>query len=244
MVTGLLPCRYTTFRINDPAVEDDLETDTMSDIDEDDERVIELSTLQATFPELVFDKKKPLKSTLTATLELPVVPSRPVPIIFRDISDNLPTDAQDDQHPIHHLDYLPNIRIGITLPKGYPAEKPPIFGLSTVTKWLPRSKISILLKQGVQLWEDMGHDQVVYLFIDQIQDAAQNVFGLLEGREYLQLPSDFEIEFLDHDKSAKQAEFDRQGHDCGICLGKQLNETTCWQFTDCKNRTKKRKCLS
>lgn len=181
---------------------------------EDDERTIELSALQAIFPELIIDEKQPF----TATLELPVAPSEPAPIVFKNASDKSPIEV-DRKLQIHRLSYLPNIHIRITLPEGYPAENPPVLELSATPKWLSPEKIDGLLAQCEQFWEDMGRDQVLYLFIDHIQDSALGAFGLLGGKEYLQLSPDLEIELLDHDKSAKQAEFDRQSFDCGICLG-------------------------
>lgn len=185
----------------------------MATTNEDDERTMELSALQAIFPELIIDEKHPF----AATLELPVAPLEPVPIVFLD-TDKTPIEA-DRQLQIHRLSYLPNIHIGITLPDLYPAEKPPILELSATAKWLPQEKMEGLLKQCKEFWEDMGHDQVLYLFIDHIQESALGAFGLLDGREYLQLSPDLEIELLDHDKSAKQAEFDRKSYDCGVCLG-------------------------
>jgi E3 ubiquitin-protein ligase RNF14 len=190
-------------------------TVTMATANEDDERTMELSALRAIFPELVIDEKQ----QFTATLELPIAPSESVPIVFKDVSDDSPIEA-DRQLQIHRLSYLPNIHIGITLPEGYPAEKPPVLELSATPNWLPRGKIHELLGQCNEFWEDMGHDQVLYMFIDHIQDSALGAFGLLDGEEHLQLSPDLEIELLDHDKSAKQAEFDRQSYDCGVCLGK------------------------
>jgi E3 ubiquitin-protein ligase RNF14 len=192
----------------------------MTTTTEDEERAIELSALLAIFPELIIDERKPF----TASLELRIAPSEPVPILFKDISDNSPTETRDRLHPIHRLSYLPNIHMGITLPKDYPAKRPPILGLSTTPKWLSQEKINMMLKQSEKLWEDIGHDQVLYMFIDHVQDSALDIFGLLDGKEYLQLSPDLEIELLDHDKSAKQTEFDRQVYDCGICLGKQLSD--------------------
>ncbi|OBT63297.1 hypothetical protein VE03_07937 [Pseudogymnoascus sp. 23342-1-I1] len=188
----------------------------MATANEDDERTMELSALQAIFPELIIDEKQPF----TATLELPVAPSEPVPIVFKDGSDGSdksPIEA-DRQLQVHRLSYLPNIHIGITLPDGYPAEKPPVLELSATPPWLSRGKIDGLLTQCEEFWQDMGHDQVLYMFIDHIQDSALGAFGLLAGKEHLQLSSVLEIELLDHDKSAKQAEFDRQSYDCGICI--------------------------
>lgn len=187
----------------------------MVSANEDDERTMELSALQAIFPELIIYEKQPF----TATLELPVAPSEPIPIVFKDASDKSLIEG-DRPLQIHRLSYLPNIRIGITLPEGYPVEKPPVLELSATPEWLSRRKIDGLLTQCEEFWEDIGHDQVLYMFIDHIQDSALGAFGLLDGAEHLQLSPDLEIELLDHDKSAKQAEFDRQSYDCGICLGK------------------------
>ncbi|KFY19726.1 hypothetical protein V491_04262, partial [Pseudogymnoascus sp. VKM F-3775] len=198
----------------------------MATTNEDDERTMELSALQAIFPELIIDEKHPF----AATLELPVAPLEPVPIVFLD-TDKTPIEA-DRQLQIHRLSYLPNIHIGITLPDLYPAEKPPILELSATAKWLPQEKMEGLLKQCKEFWEDMGPDQVLYLFIDHIQESALGAFGLLDGREYLQLSPDLEIELLDHDKSAKQAEFDRKSYDCGVCLEPKRG-SICHKLDDC-----------
>ncbi|KFY86765.1 hypothetical protein V500_07412 [Pseudogymnoascus sp. VKM F-4518 (FW-2643)] len=199
----------------------------MATANEDDERIIELSALQAIFPELIIDEKQPFK----ATLELPVVPSEPVPIVFKDASDKSPIEAER-QLQTHRLSYLPNIHIEITLPEGYPAENPPVLELSTSPEWLSRGKIDGLLAQCKEFWEDMGHDQVLYLFIDHIQDSALGAFGLLDGEEHLRLSPGLEIELLDHDKSAKQADFDRQSYDCGVCLEPKRGNI-CHKLDDC-----------
>jgi E3 ubiquitin-protein ligase RNF14 len=210
-------CRLTTAQIDDLAMADTLgKTATLAPTNEDDERIMELAALQAIFPEIIIDEKQPFK----ATLELPVAPSEPVPIVFKDASDTSPIEP--DRLQVHRLSYLPNIHIGITLPEGYPAEKPPALELSATPKWLSSGKIAELLKQCEEFWEDIGHDQVLYMFIDHIQDSTLDAFGFLGEKEYLQLSPDLEIELLDHDKSAKQAEFDRQSYDCGVCLGKRL----------------------
>ncbi|KFY07319.1 hypothetical protein V492_07244, partial [Pseudogymnoascus sp. VKM F-4246] len=208
---------------------------TMATADEDDERTMELSALQAIFPELTIDEKQ----QFTATLELPVAPLEPVPIVFTDATDKPPMEA--DRLQVHQLRYLPNIRIRITLPEGYPAEKPPVLELSATPRWLPPLKIAELLKQCEELWEDMGHDQVLYTSIDHIQDSAQGAFGLLDGDEYLRISSDLEIELLDHDKSATQAEFERQSYDCGICLEPKRGNV-CYKLDDC-GHIFCRKCL-
>lgn len=208
-------CRPTTEQTDDLAMADILgETATLAPANEDDERIMELSALQAIFPEIIIDEKQPFK----ANLELPVAPSEPVPIVFKDASDTSPKEA--DRLQAHRLSYLPNIHIRITLPEGYPAKKPPVLELSTTPEWLSSGKIAELVTQCEEFWEDMGHDQVLYMFIDHIQDSALGAFGVLGEDEYLQLSPDLEIELLDHDKSAKQAEFDRQSYDCGVCLGK------------------------
>ncbi|KFY35831.1 hypothetical protein V494_05556 [Pseudogymnoascus sp. VKM F-4513 (FW-928)] len=208
---------------------------TMATADEDDERTMELSALQAIFPELIIDEKQ----QFTATLELPVAPLEPVPIVFTDASHKPPMEG--DRLQVHQLRYLPNIRIRITLPEGYPAEKPPVLELSATPRWLPPLKIAELLKQCEELWEDMGHDQVLYTSIDHIQDSAQGAFGLLDGDEYLRISSDLEIELLDHDKSATQAEFERQSYDCGICLEPKRGNV-CHKLDDC-GHIFCRKCL-
>ncbi|KFY59359.1 hypothetical protein V497_04362 [Pseudogymnoascus sp. VKM F-4516 (FW-969)] len=190
------------------------ETATLAPTNEDDERIMELAALQAIFPEIIIDEKQLFK----ATLELPVAPSEPIPVVFKDAGASDTSAMEADRLQVHRLSYLPNIHIGITLPEGYPAEKPPILELSTTPKWLSSGKIDELVTQCEEFWGDMGHDQVLYMFIDHIQDSALDAFGVIGEEEYLRLAPELEIELLDHDKSAKQAEFDRQSYDCGVCL--------------------------
>ncbi|KAI9874239.1 MAG: translation termination inhibitor protein itt1, partial [Watsoniomyces obsoletus] len=109
----------------------------------EDERTIELSSIQAIFPELAIDPSDPY----TATLDLPVTPLKPLRIQFsQPTAENAPSqlltpptsESQDGAETVkvptregraeietHELDCLPPLKLRVHLHEGYPAKKPP-----------------------------------------------------------------------------------------------------------------------
>ena len=215
--------------------------------DTEDERAIELSTLVAIYPELVLDPSDPY----SASIEIPVEPLKPFPILFPTIGANsAPTapltppssaeshranskgknnHADDDTGPenqaatapldTHLLSHLPYLNLRISLPDGYPAQKPPILELQESTPWLPEATLEELGEAGHSLWEDVGRDQVLYSYLDYIREAADNGFGIIkEEGEHLEIPSDMKLALLDYDLKAKRAKFEAETFECGVCM--------------------------
>lgn len=195
----------------------------------EDEREIELSTITAIYPELAIDSEDPF----SATLDLPVIPQTPLVVQFPAAADgapptlanaNSPADALNAPVDIHYLSYLPPLHIEIHLPEGYPAEKPPIFRLTTSPPWLSGDILRCLEIDGERMWEEFGHDQTVFAYIDHLQQAAENAFGLHEQKATLEVPLECKIALLDFEIRAKQAAFEKETFDCGICLGEYPRE--------------------
>ncbi|EXJ93555.1 hypothetical protein A1O1_01947 [Capronia coronata CBS 617.96] len=201
---------------------------------EDDERTIELSSIAAIFPELVVDPQDPY----TATLELSVAPVKPLRILFAPPADGVPptlptppsSTEQDEDHVTvkpqvqqpHHLDahelsHLPPVSLRITLPERYPTNEPPIISVSVTPPWLSHSVLDKLKEDCARLWEELGKDQVVYTYIDHVQQEAEQAFGS-SGQTDVQLPSDLKLALLDFDLKTKREIFEKETFDCGICL--------------------------
>jgi E3 ubiquitin-protein ligase RNF14 len=202
----------------------------------DDERVVELSTLSAIFPELVLDSKDPF----SASLEILVNPASPLPVVFSPPSGgtNPPPGLQtppgssladedvsmryaDIPAPhveAHHLSHLPPLFLRVGLPAGYPHERPPAIDLDSQSSWLPGHKVKELREAARAIWEDLGHDQVIYDYVDYLEEQAAKGFGLVDGKTALMLPQNLELALLDFDLKAKRKIFELETFDCGVCL--------------------------
>lgn len=202
----------------------------------EDERQVEMDCLAAIFPEMITDPQDPF----SASLELPVNPNTAVRVVFPASAEGstptLPTPPRSESSgeagepavqstqnlESHNLSYLPPLQLHITLPEGYPSECAPIFELSTSPAWLSRAYLDELQDNGKRMWEEGGHTEVVYGYIDSLQQAAENAFGFEDG-EALVVPQEFKIALLDYDIKATQAAFDKETFECGVCLGKLIN---------------------
>ena len=208
----------------------------------EDERQVELDCISAIFPEIVLDPEKPF----IASIDLLVHPRNPVKVHFPVSVDGViqttfptpPRSAASGREDgqvaadltngveCHSLSYLPPLRLHITLPDGYPATCAPKFELSTTPAWLSRKDLDGLEAHGDQMWEEADHSEIVYGYIDSLQQAAENAFGYGEG-EGLEIPSSHKIALLDYDIKARQIAFDKETFDCGICLGKASDVMVC-----------------
>ncbi|KKY23779.1 putative ring finger protein [Diplodia seriata] len=219
----------------------------MADSADDDEREEELSSIAAIFPELALDPANPFK----ASIDLTVAPSAPLAVTFPPAVDgappnSLPTPPTSDNeeatsigapkppaHDIHRLSYLPPLRLQVTLPEGYPADKPPQFDLSTSPKWLPDATLHKLVDESPVLWEEYGRGQVVFAYIDFLQQAAEGCFDLVgdEGA-VIEVAEDMKIPLLDYDIKAKRERFEQETFDCGVCLEPKKG-TVCHRLMRC-----------
>ncbi|KAJ4306398.1 hypothetical protein N0V88_001198 [Collariella sp. IMI 366227] len=189
----------------------------------------ELSSLCAIYPEI--QQLRP-DDRYTITLDIPVNPSKAVTVFFPAAADDaLPPRANNipnghnavppgQQGPVdsHELAYLPSIRLEITLGPHYPADKPPKAAISTNPPWLPAETVQQLQNDAPRLWEEMGRDMVGFTYIDYIQQAAENAFGLVDDKGSLEVDPTHKIAILDYDIKARKAAFEKETFDCGVCL--------------------------
>ena len=226
----------------------------MDDNASEDERTIELSSIQAIFPELAIDPSDPY----TATLELPVTPVKPLRIQFSKAADDsapaplptpptsdgrgqegkqpvgMPGKAAEDQTETHELEHLPPLKLSIHLHDRYPAEEPPKVTISVTPPWLPRSKIQELIAICAQLWEEIGRDQVVFSYIDHLQQQAEVSFELGIDGKPASMPSDIKLVLLDYDLKTKRKVFEAETFDCGICLEPKKGKD-CHRMISCRH---------
>lgn len=212
------------------------------DLDEgDDERIVELESLAAIYPELLID---PLGlDPFAATISIEIEPVEPLSILFppadgappvapftlqrlnsegiaqsENGANEVAAPAKEDANQLSHL---PALNLTLSLPKGYPAEKPPVFHLTSQPSWLPNEKLEELQEAGHALWEVSGRDQVVFSYIEHLREAAERGFDMARaGDQVLEISPDLKVSLLDFDLKAKRAKFERETFECGICLGR------------------------
>jgi len=207
---------------------------------EDDPREVELECISAIFPELILGTEP-----FTASLEIPVHPAIPVKVLFpvsaelaplptppcSETSEEVRQANQEVNLESHNLNYLPSLHLHLVLPNGYPAECPPKFRLFTSPEWLSEEQLENLQVKGAQIWEENGRTEMVFDYIDFLQQAAENAFGCGEGKDF-EVPQEYKITLLDYDIKATQAAFEKETFDCGVCLDPKKG-TVCHKMIDC-----------
>lgn len=203
-----------------------------------DEREEELSTLVAIYPELVIDDD----DQYAATLDLSVAPS--TPLLVRFIPARCPPSTNETyahmltgslacvEHDVR-LSHLPPLSLRVTLPATYPAAAAPKVRLSTAYSWLPQEKL-VELEHGAEvLWEDYGHCQILFAYIDFLQQAAERGFDLDQSADgCLVQPASAEKDLTRFNSETKQSNFDAGTYDCGICLEPKKG-LSCYQLKKC-----------
>lgn len=209
----------------------------------EDERTVELASLSAIYPELVVGDAG--LDPFSATISIQVEPVEPLLIRFptadgappagpltppRSIVEGI-TQLEIEENGIapptnedlSRLSHLPALNLRLSLPVGYPAEKPPVFYLESQYSWLPENKMQELREAGYILWEELGREQVVFSYIDHLREAAERGFDMAQAdNQVLEISPDLKVSLLDFDLKAKRAKFELETFECGICLGKFL----------------------
>ena len=207
----------------------------------EDERTVEFASLTAIYPELLVDPSG--SDPFSATIAIQVEPVEPLSVRFPsadgapparpftlststiegisrlDLDENgvNPAPVED----VFRLSHLPALNLRLSLPEGYPAEKPPVFHLESQYSWLPEQKVQELREAGRTLWEELGRDQVVFSYIDHLREAAERGFDVAQADDQvLEISPDLKVSLLDFDLKAKRAKFERETFECGICLGR------------------------
>lgn len=211
----------------------------------EDERAVELVSLAAIYPELVIDNTA--SDPFSANISIEVEPVEPLSIWFPSADGAPPVGplASPDSiiegisqlkigangaalaitDDVHRLSHLPALNLRLSLPEGYPAQKPPVFYLESQYSWLPEQKLQELREAGHTLWEDLGRDQMVFSYIDHLRDAAERGFDMAQADDQvLEISPDLKVSLLDFDLKAKRAKFERETFECGICLGRSCEE--------------------
>lgn len=216
----------------------------MTDFSED-ERDVELSSITAIFPELQIDPQ----DSHVATLDIEVIPTTPLHITFKPQALPVPPpssqltqpNAPDAIDPVqytavtaaappdsHTVSYLPSLHLHISLPEGYPEEKSPQFRLSASTSWISDVRLRDLEAEGDRLWEEYGQSQVVYAYIDFLQQEAENAYGLID----IELAHDLKAPLLAYDKATKRKKFEQETYTCGVCLEPKKG-SSCYRLQRC-----------
>jgi hypothetical protein len=200
---------------------------------DDDARHAELETLEAIYPEI--RRSEDGHGPFTFDIELPVAPAAPVTVTFPAALGNGPPGLGADGQPVGHghghrhglgdadslqVSHLPPVSLRITLPNGYPSDRPPLVKVSTNPPWLSPETLARLEDDGPRLWEEAGCDMVAYTYIDHVQRAADDVFGTITADGSLQVDAQHKLAVLDYDIKAKKVAFEKETFDCGVCLGK------------------------
>ncbi|KAK4157648.1 RWD domain-containing protein [Chaetomidium leptoderma] len=211
--------------------------------DLDNPRDVELSSLSAIYPEI--QQLRP-DDPYTIALDVPVNPSKTVTVFFPAAADDalppganggpngagIPGSGQQGAVDSHELAHLPSVHLEITLGPQYPAEQPPSITISTNPPWLPVETVKQLEGDASRLWEEMGRDIVGFTYIDHVQQAADNVFGLVDDKGSLEVDPRHKIAILDYDITARRAAFEKETFDCGVCLEPKKG-TVCHRMLDC-----------
>ncbi|KAK4178396.1 RWD domain-containing protein, partial [Triangularia setosa] len=143
-----------------------------------------------------------------------------------------PNQQGQPQIDSHELAHLPSIRLEISFGPRYPQEEPPRIAISTNPPWLPAETIKKLQDDGPRLWEDMGRDMVGFSYIDHVQQAAEEIFGLVGDGGALEVDPRHRIAILDYDIQARRAAFEKETFECGVCLDPKKG-AFCHKMMDC-----------
>ena len=215
--------------------------------EEEDVRTVELASLAAIYSELVTDDAG--TNPYSATISIEVEPIKPLSIRFPSADGpppiglltppdstidgiSLPKIGEERVDPpepedASRLSQLPPLNLQLSLPEGYPAEKPPLFYLESQYSWLPEQKLQELKISGQQMWEELGRNQVVFSYIEHLREAAERGFDMIQAdNQVLEVSLDLKLSLLDFDLKAKRAKFERETFECGICLGMSSGENS------------------
>ncbi|KAH7032926.1 RWD domain-containing protein [Microdochium trichocladiopsis] len=205
-------------------------------MDDDDPRTLELETITAIYPELQVDDK----DQFTVSIDIPVSLDNPLTVFFPasgvgapiGTTSHAPEASSSVAVDSQALSNLPPLQVKITLPPGYPQDKPPAAKVSTTPPWLAPGILRKLEHDAERLWEEIGHDQVIFTYIDDLQQSTADIFGLVSEKGTLEVSPEHKIAILDYDSAAKRRAFERETFDCGICLEPKKG-SACHKMLDC-----------
>lgn len=208
-----------------------------------DERSEELETLSAIYPELITDTSN--HDAFSAQIEIPVAPTEPLLVRFIPSTNSgqvMKKDSRRDSVPSVrkafverdvHLSHLPPITLFAKLTPNYPTSDPPEVRLESRLGWLSKDLIVELEQEAAKLWEDSGRCQILFAYIDHVQQAAERGFDICSSADgCLVLSSSFESDLVGYDAQKKQELFEAGTYDCGVCLDRKKG-SMCYQMKRC-----------
>ena len=203
-----------------------LKATTMADHLYTQDRMEELDTLAAIYPELATNEDEPF----SARLFLDVAPLTPLNVKFVSATSSL--DTRDAALTNYSFSRLPPLEIKLVLPPGYPYDVPPNVQINTTPAWLPSAKLEQLIGQVPLLWTSAGQAQVVYDFIVFLEQEIESGFHLPMKDGVYELDSSFRLSLLDFSARAEKAHFDKQTFSCGVCISPKKG-SACYRMRRC-----------
>ncbi|RPA77426.1 RWD-domain-containing protein [Ascobolus immersus RN42] len=183
--------------------------------DIDDPRAMELESIACIFPEL--DRTGPFSFTLQTDPK----PEPPLRVRFR------------NSRIIRTLNYLPPVKLSVSLPDGYPDEAPPTTSIEA--DWLPKSVKAEVERQVSDVWNEQGPGEVVYSIIDVLQQLGEEAFKLGQNERngiWHPLLDELHDILIPYNERRKKEEFDSGTFDCGICLEPKKG-VSCYRMEHC-----------
>jgi E3 ubiquitin-protein ligase RNF14 len=178
----------------------ELSIQTPEDLPQEDERVLEISTIAVIYPE--FSKH----GRVGGSLDIEVNSSEPIKTLFTLFDGDEQT--REDTLEISHL---PPIKFEFQLPKSYPYDAPPNIRLTS--DWLEDDVLLRLKEELYQLWDSL-RDQSIFASIDTLQSAADRLFDLATDPLEIEVFQKEKIKILEYDSATRRKRFNDGTFDC------------------------------
>ncbi|PSK45153.1 E3 ubiquitin-protein ligase dbl4 [Elsinoe australis] len=184
----------------------------------EDEREEEITSLSSIFPEIAIDPKDPYKLSLL----IPVAPTDAVAV-------QTMVEAFDLAATASTISHLPPLELHASLPGGYPNDAPPRVTLEAKPAWLNQTKLKELEGECEKLWDEYGRCQILFTYIDYVQQAAERFFDLEHTITVEQYLRDGLVDFS---RAREKEIFEVGSFDCGVCLEPKKG-THCHRMSAC-----------
>ncbi|ODV63458.1 RBR-type E3 ubiquitin transferase [Ascoidea rubescens DSM 1968] len=156
------------YRQNEDQIDDDCDGlsphNGDNNVDEEDPRVEELTSIKAIYPESRINLRK-----LEGSVEIPIIPINTIFLKLTDSQNKMEMESTK-------MSYFPSLILNFKLVDSYPFSDPPAFNL--LSCWLPSATINDLKTQLINIFQELN-DIIIFNFIDHINDKASDFFNLL-----------------------------------------------------------------
>lgn len=217
-------------------------------MDDHDRQRDEMIALASIYNENEFSYTKDKRINCTANIS-PKFPKQ-LELRFSNCSSNSASGSTREQIFIEHF---PPISLHIQLPDAYPSQEPPHFCLSII--WLPVWETSLVCQKLDEIWQENRHNEIIFPWLEFLQNNLFNYLGIsdfLDVSSFLRkapndqlptilcdprtinetVPSDIKTLLISHNKKAHKLQFDKNFHNCDICL-EQYKGPKCIELQNC-----------